>query len=375
MAPPSAPASTLPAAAGAASATCLGESSVTTDPTTADWVTTSLNHRRGKWYFEVTVEQATSGRPLVGLFAPPADAWTLVFLPAPFMREVSAAATAPRGPGVVSVAADLDAGVSYFYFDGRLTGQSNLLTIPGVGAFRAAARGEVGDRLKLNFGADPFAFGVPAGFAPWNGGVSAGACVSDPDLAAPPAPITVTCAGGAPCDGVTTFQSDANASSELIILGHYDAGSVSSWTWGTDANGNTRPMTIGPGMNGSTTVDLDRPGRPITLVLSAYEPTDWTLRVAPGTQLASVSLYGMHLQTITGVPAGVPVDTRTICTGGDGGNCPGVTGLRFAIAPHRWPFDTGGGDTQGFVGEVEARFCLPMKAFAGAYTARGYVVR
>lgn len=83
---------------------------------------------------------------------------------------------------------------------------------------------------------------------------------------------------------------------------------------------------------------------------------------------------GMHLQSVTGVPDGVPFEVHTICTDGDGGNCSGGTGDQFSIAPHAWPFDTGGGDTQGFVDEMEARLCLPLTLFAGSYAARGFTV-
>jgi hypothetical protein len=82
----------------------------------------------------------------------------------------------------------------------------------------------------------------------------------------------------------------------------------------------------------------------------------------------------MHLQSVSGVPSAVPLDIHTICTDGNGGWCTGRTDESFPIAPHQWPFDTGGGDTQNFVDEIEARLCLPLKVFAGRYEARHFIV-
>lgn len=366
------PGATLAATSGAPAATCSGVPTLTTLPDTTEAPEAALAHGSGRWYFEVTVEEYTAGWSSVGVFAPPASAWNHT---AHFMAGVSAASTSPQGVGVLSVVADLDAGWVGFYAGGALVEEAELLVLPGVGAFRAGGISMSGNKLRFNFGAEPFAYGVPAGYSAWAGGAAAGGvCTSDVDVPAPAAAVEVLCDAGQPCAGITTFDSSSGATPELVILGAYDTGSRSSWTWGTDAQGNPVEVSVGPGQNGSTLVEVKRPGR-VVLVLSAYEPTDWTVRADANTELVSVSLYGMHLQSVTGVPAGVPVDVHTICTGGDGGNCPGATGENFPIAPHVWPFDLGGGDTQGFVDAMEARFCLPLETFGGAYTARHFVVR
>jgi hypothetical protein len=169
---------------------------------------------------------------------------------------------------------------------------------------------------------------------------------------------------------VTSYTTDAVTETELIVVGAYDTGSVANWTWAVDEAGNVTQEPVEGAHAGSALVTVNRTG-PIALVLSVYEPTDWTLVVAEGTELVSVSVYGMHGQTITGVPDGVPVDVHSICNDRNGGgNCDGGTGENFPIAPHQWPFDTGGGDTQGFISFIEAELCLPLKHFAGAYLAR-----
>ena len=61
------------------------------------------------------------------------------------------------------------------------------------------------------------------------------------------------------------------------------------------------------------TVDvlLTDKGGPVTLGLSAYDRTEWHLRLAPGVDLKRVILSGRYPQTITGIPAGIEVDIHT----------------------------------------------------------------
>ncbi|MBK6685735.1 MAG: choice-of-anchor D domain-containing protein [Deltaproteobacteria bacterium] len=363
------PGASLPVSSGAPAASCTGDATLTTDPTTHEFITSNLAHQDGRWYFEATVEEYEAGWSTIGAFASPASVNSIQ---SPFVAT-SGAEHRPGGVGVVSVALDLEAARAYFYVNGAFDSEVEVLILPGVGAFHVGGVSMAGNKIRFNYGQDPFSYGVPPGYEAWNGGTNGGACVSDPDLPANPAPVEIRCDNGAPCGGTTTFLSDARGLPELVVLGVYDSGSVSSWTWGTDAQGNPIEVPVGPGQNGSILVEINRPG-PVALVLSSYEPTDWTIRVAAGSQLASVSLYGMHLQTLTGLDPAVPVDMHTICTGGDGGNCPGFTGDNFPIAPYQWPYDTGGGDTQGFIDFVEARFCLPLKIFAGGYLARRFTV-
>ena len=372
LASPTPVAPTLGAAGGGALG-CRLDTSLDTDPGAPSDAVSTVAHNGGRWYFEAKTDRIdpNGGLGTVNVWAPPADTFQLGPV---FMREVAAAGVFTSTVGTISVAADLEAGVAYFYADGMLSTQSSLLEIPGVGAFHAGGRGGWGQHTRFNFGAEPFAHAPPAGFSAWSGaGPSAGPCSTDPDLPAPTAPVEVIGDGGQPAGGATTFESAVRDPVELIVLGVYDAGSTSSWIWSTDPQGNPIEETVGPGHNGSALVRIDRAAR-VHLVLSAYEPTDWQLVVGPNTTLESVALYGMHLQTVSGLPTGVPLEVRTICTGGDGGNCPGFTGEDFPIAPHTWPFDVGGGDTQGFINMIEARTCLPLRIFAGAGYGRAFEV-
>lgn len=374
--PPAAPTPVTPML-GSGSGAALGcrmDASQETDPGAPNQAASAVAHNGGRWYFEAKTDlvDPAGGLGSVNVWAPPADTYQLGPV---FMSGVSAAGTYTSTIGTISVAVDLEAGVAHFYVDGVISTQGALLQIPGVGAFRAGGHGAWGQHTRFNFGAEPFAYAPPAGFSAWSGaGPSAGPCASDPDLSAPPAPVDVLGDSGQPAGGATTFESAVRDPVELIVLGVYDAGSTSSWVWSTDAQGNPIELTVGPGHNGSALVRLTRSAR-VHLVLSAYEPTDWQLEVGPSTTLEAVSLYGMHLQTLSGLPSGVPLEVHTICTGGDGGNCPGSTGESFPVAPHAWPFDIGGGDTQGFINMIEARTCLPLRIFAGAGYGRSFHVR
>jgi hypothetical protein len=227
--------------------------------------------------------------------------------------------------------------------------------------------------LVLNLGADPFTFAPPDGFVAWNTNASGGAgrCVGDSPMPVDRAPIAVRSPEGV---DASTFSSETAAATELIVLGAYDTGSTANWRWGTDAAGNPTPEEVAGGRVGSARVTIRRSG-PIALVLTAYEPTDWVLDLAAGVRLQSVSIFGMHGQTVSGVPDGVPVDIHVACADRNGGgNCTEPTGESFPIAAHQWPFDTGGGDTQGFVRFVEDQLCLPLKHFGGAYLAQHFEV-
>lgn len=54
-------------------------------------------------------------------------------------------------------------------------------------------------------------------------------------------------------------------------------------------------------------VTVNVPGRNVVLALGAYEPSVWTVRQSPATQVVGVWLSGYHAQQITDLPAGTPL--------------------------------------------------------------------
>ncbi|HZN91913.1 MAG TPA: hypothetical protein VFB81_04390, partial [Myxococcales bacterium] len=58
-------------------------------------------------------------------------------------------------------------------------------------------------------------------------------------------------------------------------------------------------------------VDVDRPGVPVLLVLSAYEAVRWRIRLSPGTKVVGAVLGGYHAPDgLEGLEPGTPVVTR-----------------------------------------------------------------
>lgn len=59
------------------------------------------------------------------------------------------------------------------------------------------------------------------------------------------------------------------------------------------------------------TVSVDYPGKPVVLMLGAYEPTVWTVRRTEGTNILAVLASGYHRQVVTGLEATTPVAIHT----------------------------------------------------------------
>jgi hypothetical protein len=75
------------------------------------------------------------------------------------------------------------------------------------------------------------------------------------------------------------------------------------------------PRTLGTHPVGTAAVEVRATGRPVVLVLCAYEPVKWDVRVAPGARLEKVLLGGYYDQEAVGVPAGVPVEEHAHAAG------------------------------------------------------------
>jgi hypothetical protein len=313
-------------------------------------VSSAQLHTSGRRYGEVTVLANEGGFRGVGVFAAPALDYELIFAAAFSDKDHSVAAVSAADLGVIGVAADLDAGLTSFYANGALLAQVPVSLIPGVGGYALGAVASEGDLLNVNLGAEPFTFAPPAGFAAWSSDEDGNACDSGAAV-----PLQTANIEGAESSFVAAAQNDV----ELIVLAAYDTGTSGGPIYNDDGEvvGETEFI------RGAPHVQILRPGR-IVLALSAYEATDWSLEVGADTQLEGVLVRGYHTATITGVPDGVTVDLSTY--EGDGGE--------FPIAAHTWPFDFGGGDTQGFIDYVETQLCLPLAVFGGAYSTQSLIV-
>jgi hypothetical protein len=120
-----------------------------------------------------------------------------------------------------------------------------------------------------------------------------------------------------------------------------------------------------PGATGVIDVFVERPVA-MTLVLSSYEEVDWVLHVDPAVTLNGVLLNGFNAQNVTGVPGGVPTQTRTVAQ----------TGTYFGYpCGYSWPYAGGGCDTNLLIAGVEAFTGQTSSGFIGCYTGEAFRVQ
>lgn len=349
---PMSPGATLGPGTGVASSPCTaGESVLLADNAE---VQSLYGHNSGRYYFEATVESYVGGGGLsgVGVTANPETLWGYWWYPS-FARLYSAAAASVGldALGIISVAADLSAGVAYFYRDGVQVSELPLLLAPGVGAFHAIAGAFNGDVVRMNVGLQPFHYALPAGYQPWLGGPN-GVCMNDRDRPAPTVQVTVepTTPGA-----VSSFESRAMEPIQLVVLRVGRTGLDQTWKWALDASGAPMQVATSSGARGSVLVEVQRPGR-FVLALASDEPTGWVVTAGPQTEIVGVGAFGSY-------PHELVVDGDYL-----------TEAVSSATEPYsvggRWPGDFNTGDTQGFVSFLEARYCLPLRSYASAEDAR-----
>jgi hypothetical protein len=94
------------------------------------------------------------------------------------------------------------------------------------------------------------------------------------------------------------------ADRELHIIGCYEG----AYPPGVGHGGGQHP-------EGAATVRVDRPGKAVTLVLTAYEPVRWTIQPSDATFIERIILAGYHGQTLAKKPAGAAVESRSAKAG------------------------------------------------------------
>jgi hypothetical protein len=134
------------------------------------------------------------------------------------------------------------------------------------------------------------------------------------------------CSGG----GLPSVFTEAQASPELHIFGVYQ------------------------GQGGAVTVTIDRVGIPLIVVLSSYEPVQWTLELAPGVDLDEVILNGYEEQAVMGQGAATVTDKSGI-------------GSYLSACAYFWPDNNEGCETQLLVTNAEALTGADLASFTGCY--------
>ncbi len=153
--------------------------------------------------------------------------------------------------------------------------------------------------------------------------------------------------------GTSSYLNDVPPTPEIHVIGVYE----------------TIGHSFQQHVTGSATVRIkynhSAPMKPITLVLSSYEATNWNIQRDPGAIVEKVVLNGYYAQSVTGL-SGVPVSTYTYAGGG-----PTLGGSNYAYA---WPLSTGGSSTQGLLANLENLLGSRISSFTGAYQASSFSI-
>ena len=101
-------------------------------------------------------------------------------------------------------------------------------------------------------------------------------------------------------DDFSAYVGLSTENKELHLIGVYEATA-------DHGNGNRAK---------SIEIKVERRNKPIILALSAYEPTNWNITVAPGTAIEKIIVNGYHHQTVSGV-SGIPIEEHSYEKTGD----------------------------------------------------------
>lgn len=178
---------------------------------------------------------------------------------------------------------------------------------------------------------------APAGFAANPDDCDDEDATRNLDCAAPPPESAVECGGT-----IYSWASTTTVEPELHLMGAYEP----------------------DGGRGAITVDIER-ATTMTLHLSAYTATEWTVNNTGGATIEAILVSGYDAQVVN-APAGVPVEIRTAAT----------TGSSFGYyCGYSLPYNNGGCDTDLLIAGVEAYTGLTMSSFAGCYNTTAFRLR
>lgn len=192
----------------------------------------------------------------------------------------------------------------------------------------------------------PFAM-WPRGHSPeastWQGDEPAMAPTAPPMLV----PVARPGAAARPVQTYRCFDPKLARGAELVVLGAYEGGATTSLSFG-------RANRVG-----RVSVQANASGKPLLLILSAYESVVWDFRGFPLHRLRGVLLSGYYDQVVTGLPPSVPV-LKTILD-----HESGISSPRACVDP--FYVHEGGEELDEAQASIRASFGRDIDRFAGAY--------
>jgi hypothetical protein len=323
----------------------------------------SASHVKGKWYFEVRVDQMLNRTQLgevigVGVEEVVHSATNMQGMGAVYVPEgvISSSILNPPdldmpnaasyGAGdVIGVAMDLDGGKVHFQHNSIWQGSNpatgkggeEILNLPGTGAYYPFFSISEGDKITVNFGHSKFEHAPPDGYYPYADGLvgdSKNDCQDPGPEGIPAKPARID----ASCYDLESADAGEIEGTELNIIGVYEAGP------------------------GAINVEIKRT-KPMVLVLASHAALMWSVTLAPEAKVDKILISGYEASDIYYPPEGVPVEKYLFETDGE-----------YLGAGYGWPNGPTESDTQGLVKNAQEKTGLKLKSFAGCYTGNTFTI-
>lgn len=116
------------------------------------------------------------------------------------------------------------------------------------------------------------------------------------------------------------------------------------------------------GLQGKVEVVVKPTPKPVILVLSSYESVSWQITLSAGAALDSVVLQGYDPQSVLGVPANVPVTSRSFNE---------ACAYAYGWEPSN---NQGGGDYKMMISSARAFIGMDERSFQGCYTGAKFEI-
>ncbi len=132
---------------------------------------------------------------------------------------------------------------------------------------------------------------------------------------------------------------------------------------GTYPAGVTHSFNSHPEGTVNVTVGQSYNGKPAHLVLTSYEPVNWVISNPSGTPIEKVLVLSYHDSRVTGLPANVPVEKKSLTSGGN-----------FAWGCAYANYETNGGCSFNQLKNWLVTQGLDIESFVGSYTGNMFNV-
>ncbi len=149
-------------------------------------------------------------------------------------------------------------------------------------------------------------------------------------------------------DDFSAYVGSSSGDKELHLIGVYEA---------TAEHGNGNRAK-------SIEIKVERRNKPIILALSAYEPANWNITVAPGTAIEKIIVNGYHHQTVSGV-SGIPIEEHSY----------EKTGNYIGDFIYKWGATAESPNTPSLVTKLEQINSTSLTSFQGCYRGTNFSIK